>query len=186
MEDMRTEPAGPQNSNSKVINAPALMTQQPAEFLKWQFENDELVERLKWRLKGMEYNHSKKGFVKVCKPMLNESGVFWVLTAVETFTDKMFHLTNYESEEITDMAERFEHDLVYHLFAHAKDYGLNITADLRMVHNIVSNTVMASIKRSLKGKTYQGLSMGFQHTEITSAAPEKKQGLFSRFLPRTI
>lgn len=183
---MVEEQAQPTDSRMEVTNTPSQASQHDSSFMKWQFENKPEIQRMKLKLKGLEYSPFTKKYEQICRPVLSDEGIFRITGLVEVYTGKIFQLTNYTQDEIDILVESFELDVVRFLSSYAKEYGLTVLTDMDYVLLIVSGPVMASVKRSLNAGTYKGMSMGFQHTEVSQMNPQRRGGWLSRLLPKTI
>ena len=166
-----------------TLETPAMAAAYDSGFIKWQLENKELIKEIAIKLKGLSRDPVTFELKQMARPLMSDEGINWIIWIVETLTYKLFQLTNYSQDDIEENIERFEHELVSHLFIHAKAYNFNYSQDMRIVHLICRNIVEASMKRSLNFGTMNKISVGFKHTEQETMQQQGKQSFFSKYLP---
>ena len=175
------EMPSPVRQETNISTSEPLMGNYDGQFMKHLIDNQPFLEDVYNKLSGRIKKPGINEFIMV-KPKLNEEGIGWILAALSIFTDKLFSTSNYSSEEINRDMEDFELTLVRHLFAHYREFDLDIIADLDMIRVLVAQTVQGCLKKSQNAGFFKGFSQSTQHTEVVSDRPsQQKEGMLSRF-----
>jgi hypothetical protein len=165
---MSDEQQGNDSGSKSVEIQQAMMNERNSEFLRYLVDNDPLIEDIYHRLNGEVWNPSMEKWWKFKRSMMNENGIFELITQLKFFTDKLFATTNYTSEEIERDCEEFEHALIDNFYAHSEEYELNYVADMTLLLNMASHVVYATRKKSQGAGFFRGLSKSTQHTEVVN------------------
>ena len=183
MNNVMAEPHGmniPERQETNVTTQESLMRANDGQFLRHLIDNKAFLKDVYLKLSG-KIKNPVDGSMIILRPKLNQEGIGWVLAELSMFTDKIFSTSYYSTEEINRDMEEFELALVRHLFAHYKEFELDIIADLDMIRLLVSHTVQACLKKSQNAVFFKGFSQSTQHTEVMSDRPaQRKEGVLGK------
>jgi len=147
-------------------------------------END--LTKIELRLRGYTYSYFKKSWVKLRKPIMNDTGIGNFMACLQGIGD-IVNFSYYESKDIPSLALMFFSDNYPNFLIYSKDFELNpkdfnvIKTNLQFWSlSVLNNAKNAGHRNVVRGTLSEGILARALGT--TEQKPNKK-GLFS-FLKR--
>ena len=150
-------------------------------FLQWFLNNKEGIDNLKFMWRGWERNEHGiwyKPEDSEDKRIMNEKGIHWSTQIMESYLDRVFQATNWDSENM-NFAMRAGARVIWHgLVFQYRDFEIS-----KINAKVVGHEMFTRIHAMLLSARGQGirdfLSKTHQVSEIRQIQPETQSGFFS-------
>ncbi len=156
-----------------VYDAPRF--QMDGQTTQWLFNPEVEFEDLQRTLRGQFYNPDlKKVITRPEARLVNEEGVYSILSLVKTHLYKHVSLSNFSKEEINEIVADVTMAIIDKLELEWKKYDMKKT-NLTTVRIVVENTIRANLLRALQGAAAKSLRDTHKSTEVITSADNKRR-----------
>lgn len=133
--------------------------QQDSDLIKWQIDGTDLLEVLLHNLKREFFDYENQQWIQVENqpPMLNDKGVYDILSMLQPRLHKILSLTNLESKDVNRMAKEIRNNVIEKLYLNYDLYECQ-KSDLTTIVNIVDHLVYAVLRKSFNDGQRRHLS----------------------------
>lgn len=139
---------------------------------KWQLSGFDIIEEIKNRLKGKQFNPDERKWVDIegKEPYMNDWGIGEISCWLAAYINKNNLLSYFEPREINALMIDFEKSLTRKLEYDWMKMGVN-KQDVDMVFLLIANGIWAAVNRARYGGEKQFIEGTEQRRIITSENP---------------
>lgn len=148
------------------------------DFLRWQQELGDELERLKHDLRNEEFNG--ESWVKLGNPIVNEKGIHMIERLIRPLLSRNLINSNIDEEMVYGILRRTSDTLVNNITYYGEEYNIefgNWDYVLRLVKNVIIPTPFRAQLGWTK-KTDSTMSKRLESFAESQQSKEKSQGLF--------
>lgn len=131
---------------------------QPIQFdenmLKFQLENETVLEDIEHNLRREKYNMKTKMWErqKGVEPMLTEEGIYTLLSLARPHMDKNIALSTFTEQQIYTIMEQLEVDVIWGIKNNWKEWGVT-RGYADFIVDIIIHPIFGSMKRAQEAAT---------------------------------
>ena len=165
-----------------LINAPVMPfnNYNHPDIIKWQLQQDETLEIIEKSLRKQKYNFESQKWENIdnVKPVMNETGIFDIITILKSTIHKNFALTNFTKDDIYRICKQIRNEVIINLYLNWKKYDLN-KSNMGHIVNLIDRNVFSLLTKSLNDGERKHIS-GMTHiTKTENNAQEKTRNPIS-------
>ncbi len=118
------------------------------DFMKEIVEVDDLIERIEHMLRGEFFNGITNKFEKQHEdPLVNEEGIFRIMSIIRSHIHKHLHLTNFSEEDVRRLAYEVCMALIDLLAINQEVFGIK-KSDLTIIKTNIDHMVYTALRRA--------------------------------------
>lgn len=178
---------------------------QNGDFMRWLFSfRKEVVEPLKWSWRGYEYDSQKRTWIQrkvrvidketgkylldsngrevlvpVNKPLMNEKGIVWAISLIESYINPVFIVSNYDERYMNYSIKTCMRNVIKNLYYRYKEFGLH-KLDIERVRMEIETKIQA-IFLGARGDGFRKFFSQQHHTQesIVHQQPMQQPGILA-------
>lgn len=115
-------------------------------FMRWLFSfRKEVVEPLSYVWRGYEYDHNKGDWVKnkECKPIMNEIGINWCISLIDSYINPVFVVSNYDETFMNYNMREVTKVIWNSLCKRWKEFGIDDKTDISRIANEIESKILS-------------------------------------------
>jgi len=116
----------------------------------YELENENLIDRIRHKLRGEIYDLNSGRWVQVYEPHMNDAGLGKFMFVIESLLDKNISLSNLTIDKVYRMSYEINTAVIGIVFKRSKEYEID-QVDRDIIVDIIDLQVYSTLVRALEG-----------------------------------